>query len=122
MTKLSKDHADVVKDQGPVLEHTTTVDGYTMSEVMFRDTVDLAQILTDLPGGHCACPHWGYVIKGRVTVRYADHEEVLEAGDTYYMAPGHVPVAEAGTVLSMISPADDLLATEAAIDAAMQAG
>ena len=39
------------------------------------------------------------MVEGRATVHFADHDEVLEAGDTYYRAPGHVPVVEAGTVL-----------------------
>lgn len=30
----------------------------------------------------------GYLIAGRMTVRYADHEEVVGAGELYYMAAG----------------------------------
>jgi len=54
-------------------------------------------MLKSLPGGNCSCPHWGYVFKGRMIVRYGDHEEVFEAGDAFYMPPGHAPEAEAGT-------------------------
>jgi hypothetical protein len=32
------------------------------------------------PGDSCPCPHWGYVMAGRLTVRYGDREEVLEPG------------------------------------------
>jgi hypothetical protein len=35
-----------------------------------------------------------------MTVRYADHEEVVDAGDVYYMAPEHTMAAEAGSVHS----------------------
>lgn len=42
----------------------------------------------------CQTPHWGYVIKGRLRIKYADHEEVLSAGDAYHLTPGHVPVVE----------------------------
>jgi hypothetical protein len=39
-----------------------------------------------------------------VTVRYADHEDVIRAGELYYMAPGHTMSAVAGTVLVEFSP------------------
>ena len=60
---------------------------------MIRESHDLAPMLKGLPGGNCSCPHWGYVLKGRIIVRYDDHEEVFEAGDAFYMPPGHTPEA-----------------------------
>jgi hypothetical protein len=27
-------------------------------------------------------------------IRYPDHEEIIEAGDAYYMVPGHLPFIE----------------------------
>jgi len=39
---------------------------------------------------------------GRLTVRYGDREEVIEPGDAFYMPPGHVPAALAGTELVML--------------------
>jgi hypothetical protein len=53
-------------------------------------------------------------------VRYADHEEVCEAGDAFYMPPGHTPAAEAGTEFIQISPSDQLQEVEAAVVKAMQ--
>ena len=35
------------------------------------------------------CPHWGYVFKGKITYRFADHEEIFEAGDAFYVPEGH---------------------------------
>jgi hypothetical protein len=40
---------------------------------------------------------------------------VLEAGDAFYMPPGHVPVARAGTEYLQFSPSDELQATSEAI-------
>lgn len=65
---------------------------------------DDAQLLKGLPDDRCQCPHWGYLLAGRMTVRYADHDEVVNAGEVYYMAPGHTMTAEAGTVLIEFSP------------------
>ncbi len=120
MPKVSKQSAATVKDFGVAEDRSTDVDGYTINFVTIRESHDLAPILATLPGGNCSCPHWGYVLKGRVIVRYADHEEVLEAGDAFYMPPGHAPEAEAGTELIQFSPAAELAQVEAAMMKAMQ--
>jgi hypothetical protein len=46
-------------------------------------------------------------------MRYADHEEIVEAGDAFYFPPGHAPEADAGTELVQFSPADQLAAVVA---------
>jgi hypothetical protein len=56
--------------------------------------IDLAPLLQGLPGDLCPCPHWGYVVKGRIRVRYAEGEETLQAGDLFFMPPGHAPLVE----------------------------
>ena len=71
-------------------------------------TVDLAPLFKGLPHNRCQCPHWGYVIKGTLRYRYADHEEAYNAGDSYYAAPGHTPLLEAGTVYVEFSPTKEL--------------
>jgi hypothetical protein len=55
--------------------------------------VDLGPVLAALPGGHCTVPHWGYMIKGRLLMRYANQEKIYSAGEAFYWEPGHVPVA-----------------------------
>ena len=72
-------------------------------------------MLKGLPDDNCKCPHWGYVFKGKLTWRFADHEEVFEAGDAFYVPPGHVPEAEAGSEFIQFSPSQELRVTEAAI-------
>lgn len=120
MAKITAETTQQVEDHGIVLDRWSEVDGYTISFTTFRENVDMATILAGLPGGRCACPHWGYVLEGGATVNYADHDETLGAGDAFYMAPGHVPVVDAGTTLVMFSPTDQLAATDAAIREAMQ--
>jgi hypothetical protein len=39
-------------------------------------------------------------------VRYADHEEVVTAGEAYYLAPGHLPVMEEDCEMVEFSPKD----------------
>ncbi len=55
---------------------------------------DLAPLLQGLPDDLCPCPHWGYVLKGRIRVRYAEGEETLQAGDLFFLPPGHTPLVE----------------------------
>ena len=119
MPTVSIDSADKVKDWGPVLEHTSALDGYTVSFVTFREDSDITDILAGLSQGKCICPHWGYLFEGSMTVRYGDHEETYGPGDAFYMPPGHTPKASAGTRFVQFSPAEELAVTEAAIAAAM---
>ena len=68
---------------------------------------DDAPLLKGLPDDKCQCPHWGYLLTGQMTVRYADHDEVVKAGEVYYMAPGHTILVEAGTTLLEFSPKEE---------------
>ncbi|WP_144902779.1 cupin domain-containing protein [Halobellus captivus] len=68
---------------------------------------DDAPLLMGLPNDRCQCPHWGYLLSGRMTVRYANYEEVVEAGSVYYMSPDHSIKVDPGTVLIEFSPLDE---------------
>lgn len=46
---------------------------------------------------------------------FADHEEVFEAGDAYYVPPGHAPKADAGSEFVQFSPSEQLQAVEQAM-------
>jgi hypothetical protein len=118
--KASRQSAPNVKDFGVAVDRSADLDGYTVNFVSIRETHDLAPMLKALPGGNCSCPHWGYVLKGRLVVRYDDHEEVIEAGDAFYLPPGHAPAADAGTELVQISPAAELAQVDAALMKSMQ--
>lgn len=70
----------------------------------YNEFSDIGPLLKGLPDDRCQSPHWGYVIKGRMQIKYKDHEEVVNAGDAYYLAPGHIAVMEAGTEIIEFSP------------------
>ena len=65
---------------------------------------DLKPLLTGLPGDLCPCPHWGYIISGRIRLSYADSEEILSAGDLFYLPPGHTPYVEEACEFVEFSP------------------
>lgn len=71
----------------------------------FPAGTDSAPFYRGLPDNRCQCPHWGYLIKGRARYRYADHEEVVEAGSIYHLEPGHTCFFEEATELIEFSPA-----------------
>lgn len=73
----------------------------------FDTEFDTAPMMKGLPDDRCQCPHWGYVLEGRMTVNYADHEEIVEAGEAYHLAPGHLVSMDAGTEIVEFSPKDE---------------
>jgi hypothetical protein len=81
-------------------------EGMAISRTSIPKAFDLDGLLEGMPGNLCPCPHWGYLFQGRVTVKYEDgsHEEI-NAGDVYYIRPGHTGVMEEDSVSLDISPA-----------------
>jgi mannose-6-phosphate isomerase-like protein (cupin superfamily) len=115
MPKVSRETASQVREMGPVTDRREEMDGYTVEFVSFAADADLDGPLQALPDGMCQCPHWGYVIAGRMRFVFADHEEVYEAGDAFYQPPGHRPYVDAGTELLQFSPTEELATTERAV-------
>src|SRR5215210_5221085 len=106
--KLSRDSFEV-QDFGPVEVREQRGDGYTINFVTFRENIDHGPLLKGLRDDRCQCPHWGYVLKGKLTFSYGDREETYEAGDAYYAPAGHIPVHnEPGTEYLQFSPTDEL--------------
>jgi hypothetical protein len=122
MPKVSKDSATQGGQFGPVEDRSDELEGYSVNFTSFQEDIDATPLVSGLPDDRCQCPHWGYVLSGRMTFRYADGEEVFEAGDAFYTPPGHVPVKhEPGTEVVMFSPAEELHKTEAVMMRNMQA-
>jgi hypothetical protein len=122
MPTASNDSATQGGDYGPVRDRSDELGDYTVNFVEFREDIDATPLLKGLPDDRCQCPHWGYVIDGAVTFRFADHDEVCTAGDAFYLPPGHVPVRhEPGTRIVQFSPTEALRATEAVMMRNMQA-
>ena len=108
------------------LPKTVDVDELTIREADWGDVhvsliichrrLDLTPLLKGLPDDLCQCPHWGMILKGRKLVKYRDHEEALNAGDAYYMIPGHTTVTDAGTEWLEFSPTGELKKTNEAVE------
>jgi len=113
MPKVSKKSATKGGDHGAVVDQADDLEGYAVNFVEFRQDIDATPLLKGLPDDRCQCPHWGYIIKGKITMRFANREEVYEAGDAFFSPPGHVPVRhEPGIQIVQFSPAGDMRKTE----------
>jgi mannose-6-phosphate isomerase-like protein (cupin superfamily) len=122
MPKASKDSAtDTVRVEGYEGAMERLEGGYTVAFETYTQDADLAPFFAGLPDDRCQSPHWGYVVKGRVTFTYGDREETFEEGDAYYVPPGHTPRLYAGTQLVEFSPTAELQQTIDAVTRNMQA-
>src|SRR2546421_2755929 len=122
MPKVSMESAAHVDDHGLVVDRHEDVDGYTIQFISFREDADGTPLMKGLPGDSCQCPHWGYVLKGKLTFRFPDHEEVFEAGDAFYLPPGHIPVQnDPGSEYVQFSPTEPLREVSETIMRNMQA-
>ena len=64
--------------------------------------LDAAFLFKGAPNDQCQAPHIGYVLKGKYGMRIADGvEEVFEAGDAFFIGPGHTPIIFAGCEVSI---------------------
>src|SRR5229473_3417013 len=104
MPRTSKAEAPVVVENEVLTSRHVELDEFTVVFESYHVDADGAPVFKGLPDDRCQCPHWGYVVKGRLRVRYEDHVETLRAGDAYYMAPGHLPIFDEDTEVVEFSP------------------
>ena len=99
-----------VKDLGIAEIHSAEWGEYSVR--FFKETTekgDMSPLHEGLPDNLCPVPHWGYVFKGKIVMKYRDREETISAGDAFYMEPGHVPIfMEEGTEWLIFSPKKEM--------------
>ncbi|MFD3927316.1 hypothetical protein [Streptomyces sp. NPDC058614] len=94
MTATTRNETPVAIEGGGVELRAQEIGG-DMSVAFARlpSGTDMTPAVKGLPGDACQCPHWGYLLKGRLKMRTERGDEVYEAGQAFYWAPGHVPEA-----------------------------
>ncbi|WP_371748427.1 cupin domain-containing protein [Geothrix fuzhouensis] len=67
--------------------------------------VDTTPLFKGLDGDLCQCPHWGFVLKGRITTTdAAGRQETVAADDLFHWPPGHNVRVDEDADLIMFSP------------------
>jgi len=109
MPKVSKETAsETVTTDGLEVRLEHLEGGYSVCFESHTADADLASLFRGLPDDRSQLPRWGYVLRGKVGFRFSDREETYEAGDAYYVPPGHTPVHYAGAEIVEFSPTDVL--------------
>lgn len=71
----------------------------------FSAGVDTTPLFEGLEGNLCQCPHWGFVLRGRLTTTNADGvQETVSANDLFYWPPGHNVKVDSDAEIVMFSP------------------
>jgi hypothetical protein len=110
-----KDAPDVVELEG-YEGHLGELGDYTVAFETYTADADLSPLFKGLPDDRCQCPHWGVVMKGKLKYSSADGDIVVEAGEAYYVPPGHLPYLYAGTEVIEFSPTKQLHETLAVVE------
>lgn len=62
-----------------------------IGDVWAHVPIDYTEAYAGFEDGMCPYTHYGYVLSGRIRVRYKDGtEEVIEPGSAYYLPAGHI--------------------------------
>lgn len=122
MPKLGKSDAKDVMELDGYQGHFGELGDFTVGFETYTADADLSDLFKGLPDDRCQCPHWGVVLKGRLKYTGDDGETVVEAGEAYYVPPGHLPYLYAGTEVVEFSPTEQLKETLAIIERNMAEG
>ena len=99
------DSPEAVVQQRRDFGEVTGYETLSAERMRFAAGTDITPLLEGLPDDTCQCPHWGYVLKGAVNLRYADGtEEIDEAGDLFYWPPGHTAWVDEDAEFVLFSP------------------
>lgn len=94
MTATRRSETPVTIEGNGVELRTAEVGGnVTVGFMRLPQGANLAPILVGLPDDLCQCPHWGYLLKGRLRMHTKNGDEIYEAGQAFYWPPGHAPEA-----------------------------
>ncbi|MBI4913432.1 MAG: cupin domain-containing protein [Acidobacteria bacterium] len=67
--------------------------------------VDTTPLFHGLEGNLCQCPHWGFVLRGRITTTDgAGRQETVRTDDLFFWPPGHNVRVDEDAEIVMFSP------------------
>ncbi|HKR26592.1 MAG TPA: hypothetical protein VJS11_04020 [Acidobacteriaceae bacterium] len=67
--------------------------------------VDTTPLFVGLEGNQCQCPHWGFLLRGQITMTdAAGRTETVVGNDLFYWPPGHNVRVDTDAEIIMFSP------------------
>ena len=91
MTAIDRTALPMTSEGGGIELRTDDFGAQTVAWVPLPTGADLRPGLAGLPGDLCPCPHWGYILAGRLRMHTADGPQTYEAGQAFSWAPGTPP-------------------------------
>jgi len=108
MKSVTREEAPVaIEGDGVELRMKEIGGGMTTAFVTVPKGADFRPALVGLPDGLCQCPHWGFLVKGRLLMHTTNGDELYEAGQAFYWAAGHAPEALEDSEYVDFSPTDE---------------
>jgi len=78
-------------------------------------------LLEGLPNDSCHCPHWGYMLKGSMHLKFDSGEEKkVLAGEVFYFEPGHTGWSDEEVAWLEFSPEKEMNEVMAHVGKKMQ--
>ena len=121
MPRASISETPIAMDEDAIEIRVAELADYSCTFEKHKQDSDPAPLFVGLPDNRCQCVHLGYVIKGKLVFRYADHDETIEAGESYVATPGHLPLMFAGTELVEFTKTNELNETVGVITKNLEA-
>ena len=104
MEAFGPEDLPIVFEAGRALIRSKNIGGMTISFYRLPEGLDARPALRGLPGDACQCPHWGYVISGRLRIHTSTGAHDVDAGQAFYVEPGHAPETLQDTEMFEVSP------------------
>jgi hypothetical protein len=107
--KLRKEEVPVALELPVATFRVAEWDDMAVAYVELAAGADATPLLEGLHEDKCQCPHWGYMLKGAIHVRYGNGEvEVCRAGEMFHWPAGHTVWVEEDTSFVEFSPRKEL--------------
>jgi len=107
MKAITLEDLPIAIEDGDVQVRLRDEDGLSVGYVRLPAGADLRPATKGLPDDLCPCPHWGYMIKGRVRMHTTEGHRDFAAGEAFYWAPGHAPEAIEDSEYVDFSPTEE---------------
>ncbi|SKB84056.1 cupin domain-containing protein [Maribacter arcticus] len=108
--KVSKKNIPVTMEgPGTIMRTKDNFGGMTVGFNELPKGTDFTPLLKGLENDSCHCPHWGYILSGKLLVKYTDGtEEILTDDDVYFLPKGHTAIVQEDIKMIEFSPSKEL--------------